>query len=286
MRILGLCFLAASLAVAIEGCAQGEVYPKDDCTPNDRKACSCADGAKGWQLCLKSRKYESCACSTSNLNETPPGPSCGNGRVEPGETCDDRNNINNDGCTALCQWGNGAEGRESCGGLVALPLAVGEELEGRQALAETTEGGRGSCGGDGEGAELAYAFTPKASGTLELTLRPENSSLDVVLYVRRGACGDEGSEPEGGCRNEGGNGDEEKLSLPVEAGASYFIFADAQGPGEVTLFVNLREGPGGAGCEGEGLDCETGFGGDCEAGRLTCFENKYLVCRPVDGGCD
>jgi hypothetical protein len=121
------------------------------------------------------------------------------------------------------------------------------------------------------------------AGTLELSLRPEGSSLDVALYVRRGACSDETSEPEGGCRNEGGRGDEETLRLPVEAGTAYFVFADAPGPGEVTLFVRLVEG---GGCAGEGVECATGFGGGCEAGRLTCFENKYLVCRPVDERCD
>jgi cysteine-rich repeat protein len=286
MRLLGLCFLATSLAVAFGGCAKGESYPDDDCTPNDRKACSCSDGAKGWQLCLKSRTYEPCACAGSNLNEAPPAPSCGNGRVEPGETCDDRNGANNDGCNALCQWGDGPEGRDGCAGLRPLPIGAGEALEGRQALSETTGGGRGSCGGDGEGAELAYAFVPRASGTLELTLRPEASSLDVVLYVRRGACSDEGSELDGGCRNEAGGGGEERLNLPVEEGTAYYVFADALGPGEVTLFARLGEGPSGGGCEGEGLDCATGFGGDCEAGRLTCFENKYLVCRPLDGSCD
>ena len=32
----------------------------------------------------------------------PTGPVCGNGTIETGETCDDGNTINNDGCNSVC----------------------------------------------------------------------------------------------------------------------------------------------------------------------------------------
>ena len=283
MRLLRLGFLATSLAVAAGGgCAKGEAFPGDDCTPNDRKACSCDDGAKGWQLCLKNRSYEPCACSSNNLNEGPPAaPTCGNNRVEPGETCDDGNVNNADGCSALCQRGDGVEASESCAGLRPLPLAAGLELSGRRALVDADDDASATCGGDG--GEVVFAFAPAKSGTLSLTLTPEDSSLDVVLYVRGGACGDAGSEVEGGCVNDARAGREERLSVPVEAGVAYFVFAEArQGEGDLRLAVRLDDR---AACAGEGEACETGLGGDCASGRLTCFENRYLVCRPDDESC-
>lgn len=41
----------------------------------------------------------------------PPGPVCGNGTVESGETCDDSNTTNGDGCSSTCQ----TEGPPVCG---------------------------------------------------------------------------------------------------------------------------------------------------------------------------
>ncbi|MCU0682782.1 MAG: hypothetical protein MUF34_11125 [Polyangiaceae bacterium] len=280
--LLGLGFIGACLSATLGGCASGDAFPGDDCTPNDRKACSCDDGTKGWQLCLKDRSYEPCGCSGNNLNEGPPPAAvCGNGRVEPGELCDDGNQRNGDACSALCQRGSELEGRDSCANLRPLPLDVGDRLEGRQSVAEGDGSTAGSCGGDGS--ELVFAFAPRAAGTLALTVATEERSLDATLYVREDACGAETSEPANACKNDGGEGEGEELSLRVEEGKTYFVFVDARGGGEVTLAARLDEAV--AGCAGEGEACDTGLDGDCGEGKLTCFENRYLVCRADRPGC-
>ncbi|HEU4533076.1 MAG TPA: hypothetical protein VFS00_03125, partial [Polyangiaceae bacterium] len=183
-------------------------------------------------------------------------------------------------CSAICQRGGGVDGRENCANLRPLPLEVGEQIEGRQAVGGGEGQTEGSCGG--EGAELVFAFAPRAAGTLALSVTTEVSSLDATLYVRAEACGDASSEAPGACRNDGGTGDPEGLDLPVEAGKTYFVFVDARGEGEVTLGVRLDEG---GGCEGEGEACDTTLEGDCAAGTLTCVDNRYLVCRANEEGC-
>ena len=42
---------------------------------------------------------------------------CGNGNIDPGEDCDDRNNNNNDGCNSVCKW-------EYCGDGIIQPPEV------------------------------------------------------------------------------------------------------------------------------------------------------------------
>jgi MYXO-CTERM domain-containing protein len=37
-------------------------------------------------------------------------PGCGDGFLDPGEDCDDANQLDNDGCTTICALGNGGEG--------------------------------------------------------------------------------------------------------------------------------------------------------------------------------
>ena len=48
------------------------------------------------------------AGATSDGGETlDTGPACGNGRIEPGETCDDANAASGDGCSSLCELERG-----------------------------------------------------------------------------------------------------------------------------------------------------------------------------------
>lgn len=43
-----------------------------------------------------------CVCPTTVVNQTCLAASCGNKRIDTGETCDDGNVINGDGCSSLC----------------------------------------------------------------------------------------------------------------------------------------------------------------------------------------
>lgn len=52
------------------------------------------------------------------------GPVCGNGTVEPTETCDDGNTLDGDGCSATCQDESAGAGCCSAGGEPTAPLAL------------------------------------------------------------------------------------------------------------------------------------------------------------------
>lgn len=50
-----------------------------ECKKGEREACECPDGTSSTRSCSGDRTWGACACST--------GPSCGNDKCEPGETC-------------------------------------------------------------------------------------------------------------------------------------------------------------------------------------------------------
>ncbi|HEU4411111.1 MAG TPA: DUF4215 domain-containing protein [Polyangiaceae bacterium] len=294
--LLALC-LAPLLAALAGSCAEGEPRVGTSCTPNQRTFCRCPDGEGGTQLCAADgRSFGECGpCAATSpggdddddLPITGARPVCGNQIVEPGEQCDDGNDDDGDECSSLCQRGRPGgpapgEAADACDGAAPASLNVGVEFQSRQGLAAAGADLLGSCGGDA--AELVFGLTPTITGRLELSLRPDDPALDVVLYVRRGACTDPASEPAGGCQNAAAAGGEEALSLPVEAGTSYFVFADAQGalagaaPFTLTARVNPTEP-----CQGEGTACLTGLPGACADGTLRCVEGQFLVCRSEQG---
>ncbi len=64
------------------------------CTPGSTKPCLCPGALPGEQTCNSTgHGYDVCKCI----------PVCGNGLLEAGETCDDGNQVDDDGCQADCQ---------------------------------------------------------------------------------------------------------------------------------------------------------------------------------------
>ena len=55
-----------------------------------------------------------CSSVAARSSARPTGPICGNGINEPGEQCDDGNQVDGDGCSAACRW-------EFCGDGVKQP---------------------------------------------------------------------------------------------------------------------------------------------------------------------
>jgi len=73
-------------------CTPGLGDDANICEPVQQAGSTCLNGTYATQV----------ECQTANACPITPA-ACGDGTVDPGETCDDSNNINGDGCSATCQ---------------------------------------------------------------------------------------------------------------------------------------------------------------------------------------
>lgn len=164
----GLCASAAPVAAVIGACGDGVVDAGEQCDDgnsintdaclNSCVSATCGDGIvrSGVEQCdtneldgasCVSRGFDggaltcgACVFNTAACTNAPV--SCGNGIVNPGETCDDGNNNQNDSCTNLCQaavCGDGVirSGSEQCDG---------SDLGGASCSSLGYESGSLSCG--------------------------------------------------------------------------------------------------------------------------------------------
>jgi|GEM_PF-1783789 len=101
-----------------EECDDGNKTDGDGCSAECKKVPQCADKLDNDVDDLIDLADPDCTDSTDDSEF--PEAKCGNNFVDPGETCDDGNSINGDGCSENCQTepaicGNGrAEGKEEC----------------------------------------------------------------------------------------------------------------------------------------------------------------------------
>ncbi len=79
------------------------------------------------------------------------GTECGNGRLEPGEQCDDGNKANGDGCSATCQTTDGGTAGGSTGGGSTGGGTTGGGATGGGSGGSTAGGTAGGTGGAGGG---------------------------------------------------------------------------------------------------------------------------------------
>ena len=134
-----LLFLFATLGICVLACASSSSGKTERlCTPGNYVFCRCANRQEGSKLCKDDgQSFEKCdPCDALGLGEDPnpgpppddfdassPLPGCGNGIAEDGEDCDDKNAVDDDGCTKGCKLstivsGNGAAQKStSCPGM-------------------------------------------------------------------------------------------------------------------------------------------------------------------------
>lgn len=168
---------------------------------------------------------------------TPSG-TCGNGKVDVGESCDDGNTTAGDGCSPTCQRESSGPEDVCNGAEIALTAdglggATGTVTSSTSALHGFYEG---TCGGKG-GNEAVYSVTPTVTGVL--TARMSAATFDPVLYARR-TC--EAASSEAACEDVSGTGGGEVLTMTVEAGKPVFLFVDSFGStkGNFTLDVSVQ----------------------------------------------
>ncbi|NUP07660.1 MAG: DUF4215 domain-containing protein [Polyangiaceae bacterium] len=274
------CLSDCTLAKCGDGIVQVGVEDCDDQNADDTDGCvagcvaaSCGDGfiRAGVEECDDGNEEDGDACTSA----CSAGAGCGNGVVDDGEACDDGNTSAEDDCidcvAAVCGDGHALIGTEECddgntvdddacsnGCMVNVPETFG--CPGTAAdvgpNADVTLGGdtslappqyEGSCGGF-DSPEIVYAITAQAEGTLTIDMIAINDDLDPILYVKTDC---EGSSTVA-CSDDTFTGGYETLTIPAQAGSTYYVFADGWGgsQGEFLIGATLVTTIAGDDCPG------------------------------------
>ncbi len=165
---------------------------------------------------------------------------CGNLVVEPGETCDDGNNVPDDGCTPTC-FGEG----DICAEPIEVVLEVGAVT-----LIGSLGGGANhvpnvtpECpAGVGTGPEIVYAVSVEVQGHVTAYLPSAGTNFNSILYSRS-ACGTPSAELS--CHdNDAGVGAGEVITTWLEPGEIVYVFVDTGGAsvGDYELVLDLSRG--------------------------------------------
>lgn len=192
---------------------------------------------------------------------------CGNGVLEPSETCEDGNLLPGDGCDERCQL-------ESP---LSFPCPGASLVFDESSQNTPIKRVRGTNHGvpaierpsvcQGWGPEAIYAILPEISGTLEVEL--ERAQRQHTIYARR-SCMDPLSQIT--CAEApSASALPEPLRFPVTAGELAFVFVDAPNSaqqGEFELALTLRKASCGNGYRDPDEECDDG---NTEAGD-GCFE--------------
>jgi len=216
------------------GCAaacNGVLEPGEDCDGADLGGNDCAGAGFSNPAGMS---CNACALSTSGCAAT-----CGDGKVEPGELCDDGNLVSADGCSGTCQ----IEG-QTCGGAIAVALALGTKTF----TGTTVGGGLHAAACASAAPDRVYAVTAASTGFVTASLTRAGTSFASVLYART-ACDDlatgilcaDNKDPAGVTPLFGG----EALSFPVAAGQTVFVFVDGAAAGDAgnyELVLDLSAG--------------------------------------------
>lgn len=172
-----------------------------------------------------------------------PDPVCGDGKMDPGEDCDDKNTVPADGCSADCH----NEDPDACDG-VTIKLAKGTSL---QVKGDTTGANNDVqsaanvefCGGAGPfaGGDLVYTVIPQESGTLVATLNANYSNH--WLHTRTACPGTTANEV--GCDYATtSSAPDVNTIMNATAGTKYHIFVDGHSngnnEGSFTLTIELK----------------------------------------------
>jgi cysteine-rich repeat protein len=160
------------------------------------------------------------------------GTFCGDGKIDPGEACDDVNKTDGDGCSPSCKAINGDPATADCTTPHAVHMWKGATVVG---TGSTTSYGNTfkktgtSCTVSTSDLNLApdhvYEVTAHAAGTLKVTLTPTEATFNMEI-VARTTCADPNSQAAGMCANDGGAGAVETMSYAMNSGEKIYVAAE------------------------------------------------------------
>ncbi|HEV8320051.1 MAG TPA: DUF4215 domain-containing protein [Myxococcota bacterium] len=298
-----------------EECDDGNVLDGDGCTSQcvTEGGGVCGDGTvDAGEQCDDGNTVSNDGCSATCTTEG--GPACGDGTVDIGEQCDDGNTVSGDGCSSTCM----NEGTPTCGNNV---LDLGEQCDdGNQTAGDGCsptcqfEASVGACGpefavacGDtvfddvvttgaavndwmtclgfpDAGPEIAYSFTPSASGDVTIDLTVSVADMDILLVQgdATGACDPTDCGLLLDASVNGGT-TAESVTFAAVAGTTYYIIIETyieggETGGPFTLDVTCAAPPV---CGNGAVEA----GEECDDGNTTPGDGCSAACTLEPGIC-
>ncbi len=204
---------------------------------------------------------------------------CGNAKVDPGETCDDGNRDEGDGCSKTCAR-ESAGPNDVCGGAPVALTQIGQttrygaRISGSTAALFNHYGA--SCGG-GSGRDAVYALEAPKTGRATVRIA---AGFAAVVSARSGACEDTKSEiacADASLSGLGGDaGAPTEMAFPVFAGKKTYLFVDGYGgeSGEYALDIEVQTAVCGNG-QAESPEA-------CDDGNTTAGDGCSATCTLED----
>jgi len=257
----------ALLAAVAFGCS-AETKAKEEklCTPGAFVFCRCQDRQEGSKLCNETGdgfgKCEPCETDTNPEIVDPGGTSssgsssgdpfteddggdagptqgnCGDGVVQAGEDCDDKNQNDTDGCDTNCKLaGTNPAATNNCPGLEVhvwggahKPTLTGATNgSGNRGVTPNCTNQPANPTSGAAAADRVFKVVAHKTGTLKVSVTDNN--YDTFLYVvADGKCSGTSVEYLA-CRNGVNGAGAETISVPVNAGSMYHVFVDGAGIG-------------------------------------------------------
>lgn len=191
------------------------------------------DGASGTK-----GKYKVTATLTA-------GAVCGDGKVDTGEACDDKNQTNDDGCNVGCQVINGNP--TSGGTCPGQPVHVwpGKKVTGTGSTipyGNTFTKTGSSCIVSANDLNVAndhvYEVTAHTAGNLTVTATPE-AAFNLQLTART-TCATPASQGTNMCANNGSTGAAETMTFPVTNNQKVYVAVDGILNGKGTYNISFE----------------------------------------------
>jgi cysteine-rich repeat protein len=273
-RLSGAALLSFGVVSLLLACTTSPKATKEDklCTPGGYVFCRCRDRQEGAKLCKDdAQSFGPCEpCETSDNPEVPlepgdPGPdepipgddagpgkdgsnpngSCGDGVVQSGEDCDDKNTNDTDGCDGNCKLAGTTPGASNaCPGLdvhvwggahkpTLLSTTIGSGN--RSTTPNCTATPNPTTGA--AASDRVFKVTAHKTGSLSVVttdgvaLRSgEPVNYNVFLYASD-ACAPSANTFIT-CVNVNGGVGGENMTFPVDSGKTYYVFVDGAGISE------------------------------------------------------
>jgi cysteine-rich repeat protein len=164
-----------------------------------------------------------------------PSSPCGNGKIDPGEACDDGNAVEDDGCNSSCM----PQGGFPPGTCPGMPVHVWQKAltwNGTTTGFALSYRANAACGGStgSTGSDRVYAITPHQTGVLQIDAK--NPTFDVMLYARSD-CTTQASEV--ACTNAQSGSNPETFSIPVQSGTVVYLVVDGATNATGTFTLSL-----------------------------------------------